>query len=366
MHFHTDGDERYWDETACYVFTARQIEDIERATYSLNQMCLDAAQHIIDENRFSELLIPPQFVPFIKESWERDELTIVGRFDFVYDGNRQPALLEFNADTPTSLLEASVIQWDWFKDVGDELSTGSVDQFNNIHERLLEAWKLARSQVPANNNATLHVGSVGIEASVEDYITAEYLRDVASQAGWNAIGLSMADVGWDHQRRRFTDRTGSVIEHMFKLYPWEWMIHEQFAPCLLQAPVRWWEPPWKMVLSNKALLAILYELFPQSPYLLPTGFEPLAETYVRKPLLSREGANISIIHKGKTMIETPGDYDEGHYVYQEFRPLPNFDGNYVVVGSWMVNGYSCGIGLREDRTLITGNMSRFIPHILTR
>jgi glutathionylspermidine synthase len=43
--------------------------------------------------------------------------------------------------------------------------------------------------------------------------------------------------------------------------------------------------------------------------------------------------------------------------------VPNFAGNHPVVGSWMVNGYACGIGVREDTKLVTGNTSRFVPHV---
>jgi glutathionylspermidine synthase len=234
-----------------------------------------------------------------------------------------------------------------------------------LHERLIEAWKRAKQVIAGDRpDAVLHVASVGVDSSVEDFITAEYLRDVALQAGWRTVPLTMSEIGWEHRRKRFIDPTGANIDFIFKLYPWEWMVREGFANNLLESPTRWFEPPWKMLLSNKALLAVLYELYPGSPYLLPTGFEPLGPTYVRKPLLSREGANIAIVHQDKVMLETEGEYDSARCVYQEFRPLPNFDGNYVVVGSWTVNGYPSGIGFREDRTLITGNMSRFLPHVI--
>jgi glutathionylspermidine synthase len=31
----------------------------------------------------------------------------------------------------------------------------------------------------------------------------------------------------------------------------------------------------------------------------------------------------------------------------------------------MVNGYACSVGIREDRSLVTQNTSRFVPHIIT-
>jgi glutathionylspermidine synthase len=118
-----------------------------------------------------------------------------------------------------------------------------------------------------------------------------------------------------------------------------------------------------MVLSNKAILPVLHQLFPRSPYLLRAGFEPIGETYVVKPIYSREGSNIAIVENRHTIAETGGDYTEGPHVYQQFRPLPSFEGRYPVVGSWIVNGHACGMGIREDEGLITRNTSRFLPHL---
>jgi glutathionylspermidine synthase len=197
-------------------------------------------------------------------------------------------------------------------------------------------------------------------------MTVTYLRDTATQAGLKTEFLAVKDIGWHHGRRVFTDLRERAIEVLFKLYPWEWMLREPFGQHLPGAPTRWLEPPWKMVLSNKAILPVLHELFPDSPYLLRAGFEPIGTTYVVKPIYSREGSNIAIVQDGQTLAATDGDYNDGPHVYQEFRPLPRFDGRYPVIGSWIVNGYACGMGIREDESLITRNTSRFLPHIFRK
>jgi glutathionylspermidine synthase len=143
------------------------------------------------------------------------------------------------------------------------------------------------------------------------------------------------------------------------------MLREPFGPNLVLDTTWWLESPWKMLLSNKAILPVLWELFPNSPYLLPASLEPISGSYVRKPMLAREGANVSVVIDGQTTVETEGIY-EGPFVYQQYRELPNFDGNYPVIGSWMINGYACGIGIREDATPVTGNLSRFVPHVFSR
>ncbi len=134
IYHHTEG-RPYWNESAYYSFHAGEIDRIELATNELHQMCLEAAQHIIDHDRFSELAIPAAAIPFIKRAWEDEPPALYGRFDLAYDGE-QLKLLEYNADTPTALVEAAVVQWHWLQERFPHL-----DQFNSIHEKLLVKWQ---------------------------------------------------------------------------------------------------------------------------------------------------------------------------------------------------------------------------------
>jgi glutathionylspermidine synthase len=368
--FHSIDGVPYWDEAAYYLFEAEEVDAIEAATYRLNEMCLEAVDHVIRDRRLGEFGIPEPFHDWVAASWVQDECTVYGRFDLCYDGSGPPKLLEYNADTPTALLEAAVIQWFWFQDLlrsagidPEDRDDGPFDQFNSIHERLIEAWN------PCDHLDLWYHELVWFAAqsdAIEDVMTVTYLRDTATQAGLKTFSLDVKDSGWHPARRVFTDRHERPMSVVFKLYPWEWMLREPFGKYLPTAPTRWLEPPWKMVLSNKAILPVLWELFPDSPYLLPSGFEPAGDSYVVKPFYSREGSNVSIVRDGRVVAETGGDYAEGPRIYQEFRPLPSFEGRYPVVGSWMVNGHACGMGLREDDGLITRNTSRFVPHAFRR
>jgi glutathionylspermidine synthase len=349
MHFHSVDDVPYWDERACYQFSAAEVDELERATFALDKMCLEAVAHVIENRLFEPFCIPDAFHDFVARSWEADNRTIYGRFDLAYDGAGAPQLLEYNADTPTALLEAAVVQWFWMKDCRPD-----ADQFNSIHERLIEAWRTA---APASR-----VAFVSLAGNVEDYMTVNYLRDTAVQAGLDTEYLAVEEIRWNAQRRAFVDIQERPMAIVFKLYPWEWMLTDRFAPHLLEEGTRWLEPPWKMLLSNKAILPVLSELFPTSPYLLRTAFQPPGPSYVRKPIQGREGANITLVADGRIETETNGPYGDQACVYQELKPLRRFDGNYAVIGSWMVNGYACGIGIREDRGPVTGNTSRFVPH----
>jgi glutathionylspermidine synthase len=350
----TDEGKPYWDESAYYALSEREVDELERATMALNDMCLKAATHVIEGGFFDLLGIDARSAELVRQSWEQDELTIYGRFDLAYGTGGPPKLLEYNADTPTALLEAAVVQWYWMKDVRP-----SADQFNSIHERLLDAWKRFRAERGDE------VWFASMESEVEDFMTVTYLRDTAIQAGLKTNYLDIEQIGHHAARRTFVDMTGRDMSDVFKLYPWEWMMSDQFADHIQVATTRWLEAPWKMALSNKAILAILWQLFPDSPYLLPAAFEPgaVGASYVQKPLHSREGANVRIVRDGNVAMETSGPYT-GPSVYQRYTELPNFGGKRPVIGSWMVNGYACGIGIREDDGLVTGNRSRFVPHAM--
>jgi glutathionylspermidine synthase len=137
-----------------------------------------------------------------------------------------------------------------------------------------------------------------------------------------------------------------------------------------ESGARFIEPPWKAVLSNKGLLALLWEMFEGHPNLLPAYFEDearaveLSDTFVRKPLLSRRGANVEIIREGNVEVEKDGPYGGEGFVVQAFHPLPNFDGRYPLIGCWMIAGRAAGLGIREDRDLVTTENANFIPHVI--
>lgn len=176
------------------------------------------------------------------------------------------------------------------------------------------------------------------------------------------------------------DIDGEYIQVLFKLYPWEQLTVPALAPHpspTLPNGTVWIEPPYKQLWSNKGLLPVLWKLFKDDPtrnqYLLPAYFDDKPrelKDYVRKPLLSREGANVSIYKGGELMLNTDGEYGGEGNVVQAFAPLPNFKSPYTgenhhpVMGVWMIDGEPEGMGIREG-DLITNNTSFFVPHVIT-
>ena len=364
FYFHSLGG-RYWEEAACYVLSGEEVDILEAAAEELQRLCLEACEHIVRTGRYGELAIPGPFSECVGDSWKRRDPSIFGRFDLAWDGKGQPKLLEYNADTPTALIEASVAQWFWLEDRKRLESTASgaidasADQFNSLHEKLIERW---RNMNGALGPKTLYFACV--RDHEEDYGNTHYLRDTAVQGGLATQFIFIEDIGWSADAACFVDLEGNAIEALFKLYPWEWLARERFGPHILEEPRSWIEPPWKMLLSNKAVLAILWELFPEHPNLLPCYFDaaPLAGIdYVRKPILAREGSNISLRRNAGALM-TGGTYGKEGYVFQKYAPLARFEGNYAVIGAWIVDDRAAGIGIREDDSPITRNTSRFVPH----
>lgn len=346
--FHTFDGETYWDESAAYLFTSAEIDAIDDVTVELERLCLEAVDKAIREDRFAAFGIGPAAADLVRESWQRQDRNLIGRFDLCVRPDAVPKLYEYNADTPTALLEAAVVQWHWLQDCYPD-----ADQFNSIHEKLIDAWK--RFGLPA---APIHFTCVGGHA--EDEGNIGYLRDTAMQAGFNTRWLAVEDIGWDG--RRFVDMGKADITTLVKLYPWEWLMADAFGAHIGASGVRMIEPAWKMLLANKALLALLWEMFPDHPNLLPASLDPAAITgpVVAKPLLGREGASIQAMNRAARA--QPGEYGAEGFVYQAACPLPDFGGVYPVVGSWVIASAPAGIGIREDGDPITRNTSRFVPH----
>src|SRR5229473_3382374 len=227
--FHTIDDERYWDERAYYAFTLDEIErQIEEPTGEIDAMCLELVGRAIgDEDTLRRLKIPEAFWPLISESWYRDEASLYGRLDVSFGGRGPAKLLEYNADTPTSIFEAAVFQWTWLEQaIERRIIPARADQFNSIHERLIDAWqKLGEGR---------HLHLTGTTGNIEDAGTLAYLEDTARQAGLATTSIDVEDIGW-RDDIGFVDLDDRSMELVFKLYPWEWMFHDAFGERLAQA-----------------------------------------------------------------------------------------------------------------------------------
>lgn len=364
--YHTMYGEKYWDESAYYQFSLKQIEqDIEAPTEDVHQMCLAVVEKVLaDDELMQRFCLPESHWDFIRQSWQNGDPSLYSRLDFAYAGKGHAKLYENNADTPTSVYETGFWQWLWLQDnVDNRVLSTQADQFNSLQEKLVNRFIEIAHLTP---DRVLHFACC--KNTPEDRGTVQYLEDCAIEAGLTTEFVYVEDIGRDVDGN-FTDTKDQIIRFMFKLYPWEFMFQEAFSTDLGKNNIRWLEPPWKSVLSNKALLPMLWKMFPDHPNLLPAFFEDELHlagditNLVKKPIFSREGANISFLGDGADIIST-GPYGEEGYIYQATHMLPKFGENYTLVGSWLVDNQAAGISIREDSNPITQDMSRYLPHII--
>ena len=368
--FHTaeDGHE-VWSEGAAYSFTLEQIEeDLEAPTAGLHRLCLDLAAEIAESPALMTLLgIPDWAHGLVTRSHRARDPHLYGRFDLAYDGAGPAKLLEYNADTPTALFETAVFQWRWMEDMrASGALPADADQFNSVHERLLARLVEIRTRI----GDVLHLACM--TEFPEDRGTVAYLADCAAQAGLRVRLIDVADIGLRQEggRSSFVDRSSAPVRLLFKLYPWEWMLRDGFGPAIAGTSTTFVEPAWKMVLSNKGILPLLWERHPGHPNLLPAYFEDdprkfeLGKNFARKPLLGREGANVTIVTDGQVVAAEDGPYAVDGYVRQALAPIPEFDGRRGVIGSWVVGDEPAGMILRESVGPISNDTSRFVPHFI--
>jgi glutathionylspermidine synthase len=361
----------YWDESAYWSFELDEIERIEAATAELYDMCLEAVGHVVGTGELSAWGYDPATRTLVEQSWRSRswEPSFYARFDLAYDGT-DLKLLELNGDTPTSLVEAAVAQWWWLQERFPEL-----DQFNSIHEKLVEALRLYAGEARAGRlPSTLHFTSV--TPHDEDEGTVGYLAACAAEAGVEPVFVGLEEIGWRDRPGQFVDAADRPIEALFKLAPWEWLLADPFGERLAAEAragrIRVVEPAWKMAASDKRLLVTLKEMFPDSELLLEaTTSREKARGFgevVRKPARGREGQNVSLLRTAEVGFDLEaqeaGTYGDETFVYQRRATLAEADGNYAVLGSWVVNREACGLGVRESSGPITGDTARFVPHVI--
>ena len=388
--YHTlDNGTPYWDESAYWEFSAAEIDRLEAATAEIQRMALAAGDAILDpaSDWLSRMHIPAKAVAAIRETWQSEPPALYGRLDLADDGH-SIKLLDYNADTPTCVVEAAVAQWYWLEELFPK-----ADQFNSLHEKLVAKWRdlfpYVSQPVYFGHDGGNHGGGN------EDAMTIAYLRDTAQQAGLKTVAIAMRDIGWEEAKKhllgaatpgRFVDLSGHPMQTIFKLYPWEWLLNDAFGDRALETlnskdqkpvagKVQWLEPAWKMLWSNKALLAVLWEMFPNHELLLPAYLDGPhnMQNYVRKPLVGREGAGVAVFRnwaesdyaadRGAGANALDAKAADGHFVYQQLARMAEADGKTAVFGSWLIDGEPAGMGIRESDGLVTNNFSRFVPHL---
>ena len=374
MTWHTDADgSRYISDQLVQVSEA-QAEAYYTAANALYDMFVEAAQRVIDDRLYLELGIPSNLVGLIEKSWDRDDLHLYGRFDLAGGLDGLPIkLIEFNADTPTSLYETSIVQWALLKGNGMDESS----QFNNLHEMLQENYRrLITRDYPIEEFAERYGHEKLLFSSAEglpeDERTVRYLQQVAHEAGFYTDFCYMHEAGFSAEDGVF-NKDGQHADFWFKLFPWEDMASDELELTRMLDKAAQGSngttiinPAYTLLFQSKGIMKVLYDMFPDSPYLLRTGFEPLQGVeQVSKKLFGREGANMALLGTdGNIVAHTDGPYAHHKTVYQERAQFArDANGDYYQAGVFYV-WEACGLGFRRGGEILD-DMSKFVGHIVT-
>ena len=372
MTWHTDADGTAYISDRLVVVNEVEAEAYYEAANTLYDMFVEAAQYVLDNRLFVELGIPGNLVDLIQDSWDRDDLHLYGRFDFAGGLDDLPIkLIEFNADTPTSLFETSIVQWALLKSNGMDESR----QFNNLHEMLQENYRrLITRDKPLEEFAERYGREKLLFSSVdnlpEDERTVRYLQQVAHEAGLYTDFCYLHEAGFSADEGVF-NKDSQLADFWFKLFPWEDIASDELelTRMLTQSAkrgvTRILNPAYVLLFQSKGILKILYDLFPDSPYLLPTDFKPLSgRPQVCKKLFGREGANLKVLAAdGTVTAETGGPYAHHKPVFQELAAFPRDDaGQYYQAGVFYV-WEACGLGFRRGGEILN-DTSKFVGHVI--
>ena len=370
--WHTDRDGTHYVADELVLVSDDEAEAYYEAANTLYDMYVQAAEYVIDNDLFFELGIPFNLIEPIKKSWENDvHWHIYGRFDFAGGLDGEPIkLIEFNADTPTGLYESAVLQWALLKHNGlDEAR-----QFNNIYDAVAQNFRRLVTLFDDPEDFEKHYDGwkilfSSVEGNDEEEVTTKLLRQIATDAGFATGFEFLQDVRFDENG--IYDADGNDFEYWFKLYPWEDIATDEPELAVLLGSIMQNQkaiilnPAYTLLFQSKGMLKILCDLFPDSPYLLQTSYEPLpGKKQVEKRMFGREGANTKIIASdGEVLRETQGPYGNYRPVYQEYTAfVQDGNGNRYQAGVFFAYE-ACGLGFRRGGEILD-NMSKFVGHML--
>lgn len=370
--WHTDSDASKYVADTLVIVSDHEAEAYYEAVNELYDMYATAAQHVIDNNLFFELDIPFNLIESIKKSWANDvHWHLYGRFDLAGGIDGKPIkLIEFNADTPTALFETAILQWALLK----HNALDEARQFNNIYEAISDNFRRLVTLFDDPEEFEKHYDGWKIlfssmSGNIEEEQTVRLLQQMAIDAGFETGFEPLGGVKFDDEG--IYDSAEEPYEYWFKLFPWEDIaidepeLATQLTTIMNNQKAIILNPAYTLLFQSKGMMKILCDLFPESPYLLKTSFEPLNEMqYVEKRMFGREGANVRILDSTGAVIEAnDGDYDSFKPIYQEYVEFPkDSQGNSYQAGVFFAYE-ACGLGFRRGGKIL-GNMSKFVGHVL--
>lgn len=370
--WHTDSDESKYVADELVIVSDHEAEAYYECVNELYDMYATAAQHVIDNNLFFELGIPFNLIEAIKKSWDNDvHWHLYGRFDLAGGIDGKPIkLIEFNADTPTSLFETAILQWAILK----HNNMDEERQFNNIYEAFSENFRRLVTLFDDPSEFEKHYDGwkilfSSVSGNTEEEQTVRLLQQMAIDAGFETGFEPLGGVKFDEEG--IYDSNNIPYEYWFKLFPWEDIAIDENELAVLLTTIMnnqkaiILNPAYTLLFQSKGMLKILCDLFPESPYLLKTSYEPLQGLQcVEKRMFGREGSNVKILDASGNVLEAnDGPYGNFKPIYQEYVEFPkDIKGNSYQAGVFFAYE-ACGLGFRRGGKILN-NMSKFVGHVL--
>ncbi|MEO6039885.1 MAG: glutathionylspermidine synthase family protein, partial [Saprospiraceae bacterium] len=329
------------------------------------------AEHVLKNNLMQELGIPKNLHAMIRHTWEDDRhLHLFGRFDLVGGLQGLPLkVLEFNADTPTSLPETAIIQWAQLKANG----IPEEEQFNFIYEALTDNFKRLKTLNPDREAAILFST---LRGAPEDDNNVALLSEAAKEAGFETKFCYVDEVTFSETEGIFApEGKGNFTRYdfWFKLLPWEYIAEQEPALCTILTKIVQRDlavvlnPAYTMLFQSKGILKYLWDLFPEDPLLLESTFkEPIGRSdfpFVQKVFFGREGANVTVYDEIGLPVEVrAGEYGNQASVFQAYAELARDEaGQYYQAGIFFAYE-ACGLGFRRSPHRIIDNGAQFVGH----
>ncbi|PXL52570.1 bifunctional glutathionylspermidine amidase/synthase [Klebsiella variicola] len=358
-------------------------QELIKATNELHLMYLHATDKVMkDDNLLALFDIPKILWPRLRLSWQRRRHhMITGRMDFCMD-ERGLKVYEYNADSASCHTEGGLILEQWLKQgyygTGHNPAEGLLDE-------LAGAWKHSRAR------PFVHIMQ---DKDLEENYHAKFIQRSLTQAGFESkILFGLDELRWD-AAGQLIDADGRLVNCVWKTWAWETAIEQvrevsadeygavpirtghpqnevRLIDVLLRPEVLVFEPLWTVIPGNKAILPVLWSLFPHHRYLLDTDFvvnDELAKTgYAVKPISGRCGNNIDLIGpQDEVLDKTSGQFVDRKNIYQQLWCLPKVDGKYIQVCTFTVGGNYGGTCLRGDSSLVVKKESDIEPLIVLK
>ncbi|WP_265524058.1 bifunctional glutathionylspermidine amidase/synthase [Providencia rustigianii] len=364
-----------------FTISSTAENKLMQATNEVHLMYLHATEKVLkDDNLLKLFNIPEILWPRLRLSWQnRRHDMVTGRVDFCMD-ERGLKVYEYNADSASCHTETGLIIEKWAQVGGLKTGWNPGERLNEI---LTDTWK--------HTSAKPFIHIMQDNDGEEDY-HALFMAQSIKAAGFEyKIIHGLDELEWN-ETGQVVDGEGRVLECVWKTWAWETVLEQlrqesesditfsalpictghphhndiRLIDVLLRPEIRVFEPLWTVIPGNKAILPILWSLFPHHPYLLNTDFEindELRQTgYAVKPIAGRCGDNIGLVdHLDEVLDETDGQFNYQENVYQQLWCLPKVSGRYIQVCTFTIGGHYGGVCLRSDPSLVIKKDSDIEP-----